>query len=107
MEILVRSDNSVTVDETLRSTLEAAVSRPLKRFESRLTRIELYLSDENKQKAGSDDKRCLLEARPEGHDAVQASHKASTWSEAVTESARKMERLLNDFFERRRSAERP
>ena len=39
------------------------------RFSAHITRVEVHLGDENAGKRGSDDKRCMMEARLEGHPA--------------------------------------
>ena len=44
--------------------VEAVVRGALDRFSEQITRVEVHLSDENSDKKfGTDDKRCLLEAR--------------------------------------------
>ena len=54
------------------------VDRLLNRFGSKLTGVEVHVSDVNSRKAGVNDKRCLIEARPARHRPVTATNRAQT-----------------------------
>src|SRR5450830_73061 len=66
MQIQVNSDNhiesSIRLEEWVRNTIEST----LERYEEDLTRVEVYLRDENGDKPGPHDLSCRLEARPKG-----------------------------------------
>jgi hypothetical protein len=79
--------------ETDGQDLEGLVDRALERYAERLTRVEVFLRDENAGKGGLD-KHCTLEARPRGLDPLVAGHQAATAAEAVAGAAGKLERLL-------------
>ena len=81
---------SVELHEWVGSTVEER----LERFDDFLTRIEVHVSDENAEKAGADDKRCQIEARPKGHQAVSVTHKAESLQLAVDGAAEKMRHAL-------------
>ena len=81
---------SVELHEWVGSTVEER----LERFDDFLTRIEVHVSDENAQKAGADDKRCQIEARPKGHQALSVTHKAESLQLAVDGAAEKMRHAL-------------
>ena len=80
MQIQVNSDNhiesSIRLEEWVRTTIEST----LERYEEDLTRVEVYLRDENGDKPGPHDLSCRLEARPKGHQPVSVCHKADTLS---------------------------
>lgn len=100
MQIQVNSDSSVAVDNELSQIVESNVNSALKRFEDRITRVEVHLSDVNGPKPGIQDKRCLMEARPAGLDPVAVSNQAATIEEAVRGAAQKLKRLLDSLFGR-------
>jgi hypothetical protein len=100
MMILVNSDKNVVVDATLTSFVETEVNKVLGRFESQLTRVEVYLSDLNGNKPGLLDKRCQLEARPAGDGPVSVSAEADTVELSVRDAVNKMKRLLESLFGR-------
>jgi len=100
MMILVNSDKNVVVDAALTSFVETEVNKVLGRFESQLTRVEVYLSDLNGNKPGLLDKRCQLEARPSGDGPVSVSDEADTIELAIRGAVNKMKRLLESSFGR-------
>lgn len=101
MQIQVNTDNHVHGDERLASYVQATVGSALDRFASRITRIEVHLSDENGDKGGLD-KRCLLEARVEGRSPTAVSHMAGSVAEAVQGAADKMASALDSTLGRLR-----
>ena len=66
----------------------------LNRFSDQITRVEVHLSDENAHKEGSDDKRCLLEARLKGMKPIAVSHNAETLDFAVSGAIDKLMKTL-------------
>ncbi len=98
MKIQINSDKNIAVDANLTSEAEAQIERALKRFAPRLTRVEVYLSDVNSSKAGSQDKRAQVEARPARRKPVSVTHEAATVNEALHGAVGKMERLLESSF---------
>ena len=78
MQIQVNSDNhiesSIRLEEWVRTTIEST----LERYEEDLTRVEVYLRDENGDKPGPHDLSCRLEARPKGHQPLSVSAKGDT-----------------------------
>ena len=95
MLVNVHTDNHITGRETLVERVEAEVEGTLSRFGDRLTRIEVYLSDENGPKHGADDKKCLMEARLAGFHPIAAHHNAADLDDAIEEAARKLERAIH------------
>ena len=100
MQIQVNSDSSVAVDSELSRLVESTVNKALERFNDRITRVEVHLSDVNGPKPGIQDKRCLMEARPAGLDPVAVNNQAATLEEAVWGAAQKLKRLLDSLFGR-------
>ena len=101
MKIQVNSDKTIAVDASLTRFVEGEVSRVLGRFATRLTRVEVHLSDVDNRKTGQADKRCLIEVRPAGARPLSTSAKTTELASAVGEALKKMQRLLTTFFGRR------
>ena len=76
--------------------MESAIDR----FSDRITRIEVHLSDQNGDKSGQEDKRCMLEARLEGRQPTVVTHEAASLEEAVDGAADKLKRSLESTLER-------
>src|SRR5688572_19117728 len=66
MLIHVRTDNHIEGREQLASEVTKEVEAALGRFAPQLTRVEVYLADENSHKTSDNDKRCTIEARLSG-----------------------------------------
>ena len=106
MQIQVNTDNHIDGNEALCAHVEAVVENAVRHVNDHLTRVEVHLGDENGGKAGSDDKRCLMEARLRSHQPVAVSHNAASIHQAVDGAARKLraslESLLGRLDEHRR-----
>jgi hypothetical protein len=100
MQVQVNSNRSVNVDDEFSQLVEMTVNNSLARFDGRITRVEVHLSDVNSGKSGSDDKRCLMEARPAGRDPVVVTNEAATLEESVRGASDKLRRLLSSLFGR-------
>lgn len=95
MQVQVNTDRNIEGDETLTGQVEAAVRGALDRFDDKITRVEIHLTDENSdKKGGADDVRCLMEARLAGLQPVSVSHRGPTVDEAVDGAAGKLTRAL-------------
>jgi ribosome-associated translation inhibitor RaiA len=102
MQVLVNTDASVEGREALEQEVAAVVGDALEHYEQEITRVEVHLSDENAGKGGSDDKRCLMEARLAGHQPLAVSHKAPSMQLAVDGAAAKLNNLVGNTLGRLR-----
>jgi len=100
MQILINSDKNITMHAALSTSIEAELHRLLDRFDSQLTRIEVFLTDENAAKSGPRDKRCVIEARPKNYQSLSVTDESSEVETAVSGAAKKMQRLLETTFGR-------
>jgi hypothetical protein len=67
----------------------------LGRFDHRVTRIEVHLTDENGSvERGNRDTRCMMEARPAGLAPIAVIHCADSPEKALIGAAETMERTL-------------
>lgn len=95
MQIQFNTDESVAGDEALARHAEEIVQRVLGRFADNVTRVEIHLSDVNGQKAGENDKRCLMEARVPNRQPVAVTEHAATLHQAMDGAAQKLKRSLD------------
>lgn len=98
MEIQFNTDSSVMGTENVAARIEAQLRRKLGRFEERLTRLEVHVSDSNARKGGGDDKRCTIEARPRGAEPVTVTAEAGDVDAAARQAGAKMVSLLDSQF---------
>jgi len=100
MQIQVTTDNNVDGSAELTSKVDTDVTAALLRFSDQLTRVEVHLGDENADKGGTTDKRCVIEARPAGQQPVAVTNHGATVEEAYKGSLRKLTSLLDSQFGR-------
>ena len=90
MQIQINTDHNIQGYESAAATVRSAVEDALRRFSPHITRVEVHLGDENASKRGGDDKRCMMEARLEGHPPVAVTHHAATIGQAIDGAAEKL-----------------
>ena len=93
MFVQISTDNQIKSDAEANGRLEDKVRAKLKRFESRLSDVEVHVTDTNGDKGGSD-KRVSLEARVNGHPPVAVHADADRVETAVAAAADKAVRAL-------------
>ena len=90
MQIQINTDHNIHGYESAAATAVATVENALRRFSAHITRVEVHLGDENASKRGSDDKRCMMEARLEGQPPVAVTHHGATIVQAIDGAAEKL-----------------
>lgn len=100
MQIQVNTSNGVNNKDALERWADAEIKQQLGRFVDDVTRVEVHLSDENHDKAGSGDKCCVMEARLAHHQPLAVTQHATTLDEAFRGAADKLKRLLDNTLGR-------
>ena len=96
MIIQVNTDSNIAGNKDLAHQVKTVVQNSMERFSSQITRVEVHLSDENSgKKFGTEDKRCLLEARLAGLQPLAVSHQAATMELAVDGAVDKLMRSID------------
>lgn len=98
MQFQFNSDSSVMGTANVAERIEASVRQKLARFEDRLTRLEVHVSDENARKGGADDKTCTIEARPRGGKPIGVSAQAEKVDDAARKAATTLAQRLQRHF---------
>jgi hypothetical protein len=98
MTVQVNTDKHIEGSERLTNFIKEELNGSLERFSSKITRIEVHLSDENAGKFGNDDKRCLLEARIEGLQPVAVTNFDATINNAIVGAIEKLTSALTTVF---------
>jgi ribosome-associated translation inhibitor RaiA len=102
MQIQINTDHNIEGREALAAHFSEVVERALSRMSDHITRLEVHLSDENGDKQGQNDKRCMLEARIEGRQPIAVTYHAATLDQAVDGAADKLTRLIESTLGRQR-----
>lgn len=96
MEIKVNTDKNIKGSDRLEGYVSEVVQNGLKHFDGKLTRVEVFLKDENAGKSGPKDKKCTMEARPSGLKAVTVSYSDDHMEKAIKGSLDKLKAALNN-----------
>lgn len=101
MQIQVNKTTQIRGNSALNEHVESVVEGALARFAERITRVEVHLSDENSSaKHGTNDMRCVMEARLAGMQPITVSHHSGTLEQAYEGAADKLEKTLSRALER-------
>jgi len=100
MQIQVFSDHNIHGHQSMKEYIEGAVEAAIGRFEDHITHVEVHVSDENGEKGGDKDIRCMVEARLKHQHPVAVTEHAAHLEQAVEGAADKMASLLGKTLDR-------
>lgn len=103
MLVQTNTGGSLQGGATLAAQVETVVVSALTRVADQISRVEVYLSDENGAKGGANDKRCTMEARIEGRPPLAVTHQATTVEQAMSGAAAKLAKSIEATFARLRA----
>lgn len=98
MKIIINSDHNFEITEAAESEMSSVVSAAMERFEDRLTRVEIHLSDATAGRSTSNDIQCQVEARPAGLQVESTSDAADNRGDALRGAVHKMVSRLDTVF---------
>jgi ribosomal subunit interface protein len=94
MIIQLNADKNLTIREAYETQISEKLSKDLERYSDHITRLEVHLSDENGNKSGQNDKKCLLEAKMEGKLPVVTSDLGNTYDLALKGATEKLKHAI-------------
>lgn len=100
MQIQINSDKNVSTPENFSDYVRQVIEDTLSTSKDQITRVEVHLSDENGAKFGTNDKRCVLEARIEGRQPIAVTDHGETLHEVIDGAAEKLKHSLETIFGR-------
>jgi ribosome-associated translation inhibitor RaiA len=103
MLVEVNTDKNIKNSERLIEYCKSMVEAELDRFSENITRVEIHLSDENGEKGGDDDKRCLIETKLKGKSPVAVKNTASNVDDAISGAIDKMTKVLETSLDKMRN----
>jgi len=95
MQLILHNDDALHGYEAAEARVRKELDKgAMKGFLDAMTRIEVWIADENAQKHGANDKRCTMEAHPMNLKPVTVTHHAPTVNEAIAGAAEKLAKAL-------------
>jgi ribosome-associated translation inhibitor RaiA len=107
MKIQLNTDIHIEGTQALAAWIRSTIEHALARFGEHLSRVEVHLSDENGDKGGPQDQRCLLEARLEGRQPMVVTAHAATVEQALQGAIHKLARRLDGTLGRQQGHRTP
>ena len=104
MQVQVNTDHHVKGGDLLQKHVENLIQDILSSFKDQVTRVEVFLADENSHKGGEDDLRCTMEARIRGMKPLVVTHHADNINTAIDGAADRLSRSVRKTVEKRRQA---
>lgn len=95
MHIQINTDRNIQGHEDVDRFVSGVIESKLGAVSAHLTRVEVHLGDESAARKTGDDKRCVIEARPEGRAPLAVTHHGRTIQSAVTGAVDKMRNMLD------------
>jgi len=95
MQIQINTDHTIKENEASRDKFIKLIRIELKNFSSHITRIEVHFTDENGNKTGQMDKKCLIEARIEGRQPIAVTNHSNTEAIALDGAIEKLKHSLD------------
>ena len=100
MLVQINTDKNIEGSSRLVDFFTTEINKELSRFDNIVTRFEVHISDENANKTGKNDKKCLIEVRIEKKQPIAVTAFADTTEKAFFEALGKMERTLDAALEK-------
>jgi ribosome-associated translation inhibitor RaiA len=95
MQVLINTDKTIERRPGLDQHVESVVRSALDRFGEQITRVEVHLSDDLKEKTVDGANRCLIEARVTGYQTIAVSDHSVTLHQAINGAADKLRRAVD------------
>lgn len=103
MTIQFNTGHNIPGNEAVKEPLTAMISEGLSRYSAQITRLEVHLSDQNGNKNGLNDKRCMIEARLEGMKPIAVTNDSNSRDQAVEGAIDKLKTSLETILGRKNS----
>jgi len=103
LKVQTNTGHTVEGGERMGKWVESEVESAMGELAEHITRVVVHVSDENAAKGGDHDKRCVMEARFEGHQPVAVTHEADSVDQAVEGAATRLRTALDHTLGRLRS----
>lgn len=94
MEVIFNTDRNIEGKERIEAFFKDQIKQDLNRFSDHITRVEVHVSDENGSKSGENDKKCVLEARPQGLKPVAVTAFDNSVEKAISSATNKLKNSL-------------
>jgi ribosome-associated translation inhibitor RaiA len=100
MNIQINTDHNIKGNKTLIAKFRGTIKSALSRMSDHITSVQVHLSDDNGDKKGKNDKRCMIEARLEGRRPIVVIDRAATLNQALYSAIDKLLSMIESILGR-------
>lgn len=102
MLIQINTDKNIDGTAEMIHHFTTLLQNQLARFDENITRVVVFLSDENASREAGNDKKCILEVRPKGQDPLVVTTVTDSIHQSVKSAAEKMFLTLEKVAQKKR-----
>jgi ribosome-associated translation inhibitor RaiA len=100
MQVNVNTDHTIEKHQGLDEHVQTVVRSAIGRFGEHIRRVDVHLSDENKEKKADGGNYCMMEARVTGYEPVVVHDHALNLHLAISNAADKLKRAIDSALGR-------
>lgn len=102
MNIQINTGHNIQGNKALIAKFSSTIKNALIRMSDHITKVEVHLKDEDGDKKGKNDKRCMIEAHLEGLQPIVVTDHADTLNQALDGAIDKLINMIESIHGRRR-----
>ena len=102
MNIQINTGHNIRGNEALITKFSSTIKRALIRMSDHITKVEVHLKDEDGNKKGKNDKRCMIEAHLERRQPIVVINHADTLNQALDGAIDKLINMIESILDRQR-----
>lgn len=100
MNIHINTGHNIQGNEALIAEFSSTIRSALIRLSDHITTVEVHLKDENGDKKGKNDKRCMIEAHMEGRQPIVVTDHADNLNQALDGAIDKLISMMESILGR-------
>ena len=100
MNIQINTGHNIQGNEALIAKFSSTIKSALRRLSDHITKVEVHLKDEDGDKKGKNDKRCMIEAHLEGHQPIIVTDHADNLNQALDGAIDKLINMIESILGR-------
>ena len=102
MNIQINTGHNIQGNKALIAKFSSTIKSALIRMSDHITKVEVHLKDEDGDKKGKNDKRCMIEAHIEGRQPIVVTEHADTLNQALDGALDKLISMIESILGRQR-----
>ena len=100
MNIQINTGHNIQGNEALIAKFSSTIENSLNRLSDHITTVEVHLKDEDGDKNGKNDKRCMIEAHIEGRQPIVVTDHADDLNQALDGAIDKLISMMESILDR-------